>query len=125
MKRIAILAWFVLVACQPAESPEFDVAALKPGDEPVTLTGWYAASDRAREFRLYPTTGDPAAIGKGQCLSGVATSLAGVPPETINGQRMSITGILYAPGSPDVGETKNDCEASAVMVANDISYPEK
>ena len=125
MKRAAILAGLALAACQPAAKPEFDVAGLKPGDEPVTLTGWYVASDRAREFRLYPTNADLKAVGKAQCVSGVATSLAGVPPETIDGQRMSITGNFYAPGSPDIGETKNDCGAGVVLVANDISNPEK
>jgi hypothetical protein len=130
VRRFAILTGLVLTglalaACQPAAKPEFDVAGLKPGDEPVTLTGWYAASDRGREFRLYPTNADLKAIGKGECVSGVATSLAGIPPETINGQRMSITGNLFAPGSPDIGETKNDCGAGVVLVAMDISNPEK
>ena len=125
MKRIAILAGLTLAACQPAPKPEFDVAGLRPGDEPVTLTGWYAASSAYREFRLYPVDGDHKAMGKGQCVSGNATSLAGVPPETLEGKKVVITGNLFAPGSSDIGETKNECGAGAVILASDISYAEK
>ena len=125
MRRAIVLAGLVLAACQPAAKAEFDVASLKPGDEPATLTGWYAASDRYREFRLYPAAGDQKAMGKGQCISGNATSLAGVPPETLEGKKIVITGNLFAPGSADIGETKNDCGAGAVILANDISYADE
>jgi hypothetical protein len=120
-----ILASLALTACQPAAKPEFDVASLKPGDDMATLTGWYAFSGRSREFRLYPTNGDLKAVGKGQCISGVATSLAGVPPETLEGKKVVITGNLFAPGSADIGETQNDCGAGAILVAMDISYAEE
>ena len=87
MRGSIVLAGLVLAACQPAAKPEFDVANLKPGDDTATLTGWYAFSGRSREFRLYPTNSDVKAVGKGQCISGVATSLAGVVGYTAGGVR--------------------------------------
>ncbi|HEV7691247.1 MAG TPA: hypothetical protein VGO52_10505 [Hyphomonadaceae bacterium] len=125
MRSVVILAGLALAACQPAAKAGFDVAGLKPGDDMATLTGWYAFSGRSREFRLYPTNGDLKAVGKGQCISGVATSLAGVPPETLEGKKVVITGNLFAPDSPDIGATANDCGAGAILVAMDISYADE
>jgi len=126
MRRAAVLAGLVLAACQgPPAKAEFDVAGVKPSEEMAELTGWYAFSGRSREFRLYPTNADLKAVGKGQCISGVATSLAGVPPETLEGRKVVITGNLFAPGSPDIGATANDCGAGAILVAMDISYADE
>jgi hypothetical protein len=125
MRRAAALALLSLAACQPAVAPTFDVAGVKPSEEPASLTGWYQAAEAARQFRLYPSSGDLTAMGKGQCVSGVASSLAGIPPETLNGRKVTITGPLYAAGSPDIGDTPNACGAGAVMIANDIVYADE
>ena len=121
----ATLVLLSLCACQPAVAPTFDVANVKPSEEPASLTGWYQAADAYRQFRLYPKPGDLSVMGKGQCISGVASSLAGVPPETLNGRKVTITGPLYAAGAPDIGDTPDACAAGAVMIANDIVYADE
>ena len=122
MRLAAALGFLLLAACQAPPATPFDVAAVKPSDEPVSLTGWYQATEAYRQFRLYPRDGDLQAAGKGQCISGVASSLAGVPPETLNGRKVTITGPIYAAGSPDIGDTPDACGAGVVMLANDIVY---
>ena len=81
MRRAAALGILTLSACQ-APAATFVVADLKPSEEPAEITGWYVAAEYSRAFRLYPTDEEHYAKGGGQCLSGIASSLAGVPPET-------------------------------------------
>jgi hypothetical protein len=124
MRLAAALGILTLSACQ-APAATFVVANLKPSEEPAEITGWYVAAEYNRAFRLYPTDDEHYAKGSGQCLSGIASSLAGVPPETMDGRKVTITGPLYASGSPDLGDTPNDCGASVMMLANDIVYADE
>ncbi len=120
MRAAAILAGLALAACSSAP-PQFDIAALKPGDDMVTLTGWYLPAGAFREFRLYPT-GSGRGMGKGECVSGAGLSLAGVPQPDFANRRMTITGTLHPADSPEVGEVKDTCGSGLILLAIEIDY---
>ncbi|HVY90453.1 MAG TPA: hypothetical protein VG942_16420 [Hyphomonadaceae bacterium] len=117
-RRIAGLA-LMLAACAPG--PSFEIAPLlsvrQEGKE-VTLTGWVQTEG---PFRLYPLEADIGKSGDKSCISGVLTSLAGVPPPTLNHKRMTVMGKLYPAGARDAANVKDECGNGIVLMVTDLS----
>jgi hypothetical protein len=126
MRVLASLAPLALAACAPQAAKSFDISALQPTVEAdqKTLTGWFQMDDGFREFRLYPAESDLGKVGGAVCLSGLALSLAGVPPPDFNGQRMTVTGSVHRVGSAEAGATADPCGAGMVLLAVDIAVAE-
>jgi len=110
-----------LSACAPA--PSFEIAPLLSAPElgkEVKLTGWVQTEG---PFRLYPLETDLGKSGDKSCISGVLTSLAGIPPPSMNHKRMTVEGRLYPVGARDAAAVKDECGNGVVLMVTDISSP--
>jgi hypothetical protein len=120
MRSSLALAGLALAGC--VAGPSFEIGALRPTTEgaQIVLVGWAQFADA---FRLYPIQADLGKTGDRRCISGLLTSLAGIPPPVLDGQRLRASGQLYRVGNPEVASVRDQCGSGLVLLVDDIGLP--